>query len=169
MKNPWLAAALILPFLVLGHGIWRHQSNLAVAGEWRIPISGYDPRDPLRGQYIRFTYDWEMRGDAAPCLTEAGCNLCLTRDEGRVIATVALGTVALSRDECPAFVDTRASALQVQRGFPTRRVVFGSRLFVSETSAPVLEAELREGPMQVVAALGPDGRLVNRRIEAAAP
>ena len=163
MKSPWLAAALILPLLVLGHGIWQHQSNLAAAGEWRIPISGYDPRDPLRGQYIRFTYDWELRGNSAPCLTEAGCNLCLTREEDRVIATVAQ-----DREACPAFVDTRASALQAQRGFPAGHVAFRSRIFVSETSAPALEAQLREGPMEVVAALGPDGRLVNRRIGAAA-
>lgn len=164
MKNPWLAAALLLPLLVLGHGIWRHQSNLSAAGEWHIPISGYDPRDPLRGQYIRFTYNWELRGDGAPCLQEAGCNLCLSREEGRVIATVETGG-----ERCPAFIDTRASAMQAQRSFPVGTVVFGSRLFVSESSAQALEAELREGPMQVVAALGPDGRLVNRRIVPAAP
>lgn len=162
MRNPWLAAALILPFLVLGHGIWRYQSNLAAAGEWRIPISGYDPRDPLRGQYIRFTYDWELRGNSAPCLTEAGCNLCLTRERGHVIATVAEGAA-----KCPAFVDTRSSDMEALHSFPAGRVVFGSRTFVSETSAPGLEAQLREGPMEVVAALTPDGRLINRRIEAA--
>ncbi|MGL6044579.1 MAG: hypothetical protein ACRC1J_11710, partial [Sandaracinobacteroides sp.] len=46
---------------------------------------------------------------------------------------------------------------------------FSSRIFVSETSASLLEAQLREGPMMVVAALSPDGRLISRRIEPAAP
>ena len=83
-RTHWLAAALVLPFLVLGHGIWKQQTNLSASGEWRIPISGYDPRDPLRGQYIRFTYDWELRGDAKPCLTQSGCQLCLGREGDQV-------------------------------------------------------------------------------------
>ncbi len=160
MRNPWLAAALLLPLLVLGHGIWRHQSNLAAAGEWQIPISGYDPRDPLRGRYIRFSYDWELRGDGQPCLAETGCRLCLSREGSRVIATVE--TPGL---ECPARIDTRASDMHAAPSFPAGTITFGSRIFVSESSAPALDAQLREGPMQVVAALGPDQRLVNRRIE----
>ena len=160
MRNPWLAAALLLPLLVLGHGIWRHQSNLSAADEWRIPISGYDPRDPLRGRYIRFSYDWELRGNGQPCLAEAGCHLCLSREGGRVIATVE--TPGL---QCPARIDTRASDLQASSGFPAGAIRFDSRIFVSESRAPMLEAQLRGGPMQVVAALGPDERLVNRRIE----
>ncbi len=164
MRNPWLAAALLLPLLVLGHGIWRQQSNLSAAREWQIPISGYDPRDPLRGQYIRFTYDWELRGDRAACLAETGCNLCLSEEGGRVVATVETAGA-----QCPSRVDTRISAMQASPSFPSGTVTFSSRLFVSETSAPALEAQLRERPMQVVAALGADGRLVNRRIEAVEP
>lgn len=160
MRNPWLAAALALPLIVLGHGIWRHQANLAAAQEWRIPISGYDPRDPLRGHYIRFAYDWELRGNGKPCLAE-GCNLCLTQEGGRVVATVETRA-----GQCEARIDTRASDMQASPSFPTGSILFTSRLFVSETSAPALEAQLREKPMQVVAALGRDGRLVNRRIEA---
>ena len=160
MKNPWLAAALLLPLLVLGQSIWRHQANLSAAGEWRIPITGYDPRDPLRGQYIRFAYGWELRGDAKPCLADSGCHLCLTQEEGHVVATVET-----PGEHCPARLDTRASDLRASPGFPSGAVTFSSRIFVSETSAPVLETQLRNGPMQVVAALGPDQRLVNRRIE----
>jgi hypothetical protein len=161
-RNAWLAAALLLPLLVLGHGIWRHQSNLAAAQTWRIPISGYDPRDPLRGQYIRFNYDWALRGDGRPCLSAEGCNLCLSQEGDRVVATVLQ-----PGQTCAAPVNTRASAIQVSSGFPAGTFNFSSRIFVSEASAPALEAQLRDEPMQVVAALGADGRLVNRRVEPA--
>ncbi|MCG2840593.1 GDYXXLXY domain-containing protein [Sandaracinobacter sp. RS1-74] len=159
MKKALLAAALALPFLVLGHGIWRHQSNLSSADEWHIPIRGYDPRDPLRGHYIRFAYDWELRGNGRACVDALDCNLCLGREDGRVIATVETPGM-----ECSARVSPRASDMQISASFPAGTAAFSSRLFVSESSAPILEAQLREGPMQVVAALGPDGRLVNRRI-----
>lgn len=162
MRNPWLAVALLLPVAVLGHGIWQHSANLSAAQTWRIPISGYDPRDPLRGQYIRFRYDWELRGPAAACLDGTGCSLCLSEEAGRVVATVEADGA-----RCAARVDTRASSMQASRGFPAGNVTFSSRLFVSESSAPGLEAQLRDGPMQVVSALGPDGRLVNRRVEPA--
>lgn len=152
----WLLLALLLPLLVLGGNILRHQFNLAGAAEWRIPVSGYDPRDPLRGHFIRFSYDWTLRGDGSAC-GDGQCELCLFRDDAQVIATVRRPGV-----QCHARVDVAASRIGVRPGWPPR---FTSRIFVSETSAPALEAELRRGPMDVVARVDRSGRLVNRRLE----
>lgn len=160
MKNPWLVAALALPVVVLAHNIWRQQSALKAASEWRIPVSGYDPRDLLRGHYIRFSYGWQLRGDPTPCLGDAGCTLCLSEEAGAVVATVLDDGAA-----CAARVDTAASRIAVVPGMSAQTAQFTSRIFVPEASAPALEAQLRQGPMQVVAALGSDGRLVNRRLE----
>ena len=57
------------------------------------------------------------------------------------------------------------SGIDVRPGFRQDPATFTSRIFVSETSAPALEAQLREGPMLVVAMLDSDGRLINRKLE----
>ncbi|WP_199554970.1 GDYXXLXY domain-containing protein [Sandaracinobacteroides hominis] len=162
MNRIALIAALLLPFLVLGAGIARNQSALSDAQEWRIPIAGYDPRDPLRGQYVAFTYDWRVAGDPAICDKMQGCDLCLDRDGEQVTATVVS-----AGSQCAARVDPRLSRMDVRPSFGVGNSQFASRIFVSESSAPALEEQLRTGPMVVVAALTPDGRLVNRAIEPA--
>ncbi len=157
----WLLLALCLPAVVLGGNILRHQFNLAGAQEWRIPITGYDPRDPLRGHYIRFTYDWTVVGDVDAC-AQGQCQLCLARQGGQVIATIQT-----DGQQCPARVDAAASDLQLRPRWPLRRMQFTSRIFVSEKSAPQLEAQMRDHRMQVVALIDRNGRLVNRRLEVA--
>lgn len=163
--NPrsWLLlAALALPVAWLGASAFVQERALGQSREWRIPIEGYDPRDPLRGQYVRFSYGWALAGSPDLCLSQ-GCRLCLAESNGRVTATARSSTAT-----CPFPVDLAASSIEVSRGFADDADIrFTSRIFVSEATAPQIEAQLREGPMVVVAALTPDGRLVNRRIEPA--
>jgi hypothetical protein len=162
-RQTWLLlAALALPVAWLGVSAAVQERALGSASEWRIPIEGYDPRDPLRGQYVRFSYGWVQAGDLRLCL-DGGCTLCLSDKAGTVTAR------AVPKGErCPFPVDLKASSIEVRPGFGgDRDTWFTSRIFVSEATAPALEAQLREGPMVVVAALTPDGRLVNRRIEPA--
>lgn len=55
-----LAAALLLPLIVLAYS-WASTYRLAQQGEeWLIPIQGYDPRDLLRGHYVQYRYDWPV-------------------------------------------------------------------------------------------------------------
>jgi hypothetical protein len=161
-RNALLLAALLLPiaWLVVSAGL--QERALGSARTWRIPIEGYDPRDPLRGQYVRFSYGWAQAGEPRLCL-ERSCSLCLADSAGTVVATAVP-----KGQSCPFPVDLAASNIEVLPGFRgDRDVWFGSRIFVSEATAPEIEAQLRKGPMVVVAALTPDGRLVNRRIEPA--
>lgn len=162
MKRVLFALALLLPLIGLGTSIATRQSPLADATQWDIPITGYDPRDPLRGRYIAFTYAWDVRGDPGTC-KDAACALCLSREGVAIIATMQPPETA-----CPARVDLAASAIDVRPSFrdDNSPPSFASRIFVSETSAPELETMLREQPMQVLAMLTKDGRLVNRRIKA---
>lgn len=163
MKRALLAAVLLLPLVGLAGGIVRQQAALDGATRWILPISGYDPRDPLRGQFLRFSYDWQVEGDAAACAAPAGCALCLARRHGTVVATVAPRSAT-----CPGRVDPRLSRIEVRPGFgPDGAPAFTARLFISEARAPALEAQLARGPMVVVARLAPDGRLMPDRVEAA--
>jgi hypothetical protein len=162
MRKWLLLAALLLPMLWLGGTALLNERALGHAREWRIPIEGYDPRDPLRGQYVRFTYAWAIEGDPQTC-QKGACAICLSDQDGSVVATVATAGA-----NCRFRVDPAASNIDIRPAFaPGGGVQFGSRIFVSEARAPEIEEQLRQGPMVVVAALTPDGRLVNRRIEPA--
>lgn len=162
-RADWLLlAALALPIAWLGVSALTQERALSAAREWRIPIEGYDPRDPLRGQYVRFSFGWAQAGQPGLCL-DSRCTLCLSDRDGTVTATAVPKGAS-----CPFPVDLAASNIEVRPGFGgDRDTWFTSRIFVSEATAPAIEEQLRAGPMVVVAALTPDGRLVNRRIEPA--
>ncbi len=162
--NRWmLAAALALPLAGLAVGIVMQETGERGATEWRIPIAGYDPRDPLRGRFIAFRYDWTVSGPAYLC-RDGGCMLCL-EEGGRHVRVIP------RNGECPARIDPSMSRIALAytpefaaSGQPLAAM---SRLFVSEASAPRLEALLRRGPMVVYVRLTRDGRLINDRIESA--
>lgn len=155
-----LLAVLALPVLGVSASILHHERALGGASIWRIPITGYDPRDPLRGQYLAFAYGWQVRGDEKLCDAVQGCDLCLDRQAGQVTArVVAAGS------QCAHRVDLKASQIRFRPGFRATSPTFTSRFYISETSAPEMEAMLRDRPMQLVAALTSNGRLVSRRVE----
>lgn len=163
MTRAWLAAALALPLVGLAVGIAFQETGARGASEWRIPVAGYDPRDPLRGRYINFRYVWTVSGPAHRC-RDAGCDLCLERG-GTHVRVVAKGA------SCPTRIDPVASRIALtyapEFGADGQPLAAMSRLFVSEASAPRLEALLRRGPMVVRARLTRDGRLINDRLEPA--
>lgn len=152
MRRQWiLALALLLPIAGLAAGVLRNEMMLAAAESWVIPVEGYDPRDLLRGHYIRFRYQWKVEGEESLC--DAGaCLLCLSRDGNEVTAHVHPRDAA---PRCDSLVDPKASNIGPR---------FTARIFVSEASAPQLDAALRAGPMAVEALLRRDGILVNRRL-----
>lgn len=67
MNRALLAAALALPIVALAAGIAAAEAGARGATVWRLPIKGYDPRDPVRGHYVRHRYDWQVTGNAALC------------------------------------------------------------------------------------------------------
>ncbi|MFC3712588.1 GDYXXLXY domain-containing protein [Sphingoaurantiacus capsulatus] len=161
MKGAWLAAALALPLVGLAAGVALQETGAKGASEWRIPVAGYDPRDPLRGRYITFRYVWTVSGPAHLC-RNAGCDLCL-EEGGTHVRAVAKG------DSCPARVDPVTSRIALtyapEFGTDGQPLAAMSRIFVSEASAPRLEKQLQAGPMVMRARLTRDGRLINDALE----
>ena len=163
MRRWLLAAALLLPLAGLAAGVALQETGARGASQWRIPVAGYDPRDPLRGRFITFRYVWTVSGPAHLC-RDGGCALCLEQGgtHVRVIEPAA---------SCPARIDPKASRIALtyapEFGADGQPLAALSRLFVSEASAPRLEALLRKGPMVVRARLTRDGRLINDRLEPA--
>src|SRR5690606_11379847 len=128
MKRWWMAAlVLVLPLAGLATTTLHNELALANAEEWAIPVTGFDPRDPLRGHYIVFRYLWDVEGDSDLC--RAGqCLICLTPGEdGSVTARI----VPRAEDpDCPSRVDPQASQISPD---------FISRIYVAETRALDLE------------------------------
>lgn len=91
-----LLAALLLPLLGLAGGALHAWWQTSHGSVWEVPIRGYDPRDLLRGHYIRFQYDWPTTGPttrAAP----AQWRVCF-RHTGQTVAIEALALTPLPAD-----------------------------------------------------------------------
>lgn len=161
MRRRLALAAVLLPVLGTLGSIAAHQWALRDATVWRIPITGYDPRDPLRGHYLAFRYSWAARGDAALCDRE-GCRLCLEEGGARVL-------VARRDTACAAAIDPVASDLTILHGQGSGppRITAAARLWIPEARAPSLQEQLRTRPMIAVARLTRDGRLLAERLEPA--
>jgi uncharacterized membrane-anchored protein len=73
-----IGAAVLLP--VLGFGaIWATTHFDAQKGvEWDVPVTGYDPRDLLRGHYVTFQYEWPGQTQEAQNRWNGPDILCLT-------------------------------------------------------------------------------------------
>ena len=81
MKNKPLLIAVAIPFILLCLLIARAEYHVRSGEHWSFEITGYDPRDLLRGHYLRFrlAYDWEANQGSCP--DGQNCCLCLTRTE----------------------------------------------------------------------------------------
>ena len=157
-----VALAAALPVAGSLASIAVREASLCDATEWRIPIAGYDPRDPLRGRYIAFRYAWRFEGDRKACGDGDDCRLCLEEGGARVL-------IRAEGAKCAAPIDLKASGLRIggEFGSEADRLTATTRLWVSESRAPVLEGQLRVRPMIAVARLTTNGRLVPIRLEPA--
>jgi len=65
MRRLISAALIALPLVGLG-GLWYQTLQRAGEGiEWDVPVTGYDPRDLLKGHYVQYSYQWPESPDAA--------------------------------------------------------------------------------------------------------
>ncbi|MES2055406.1 MAG: GDYXXLXY domain-containing protein [Pseudomonadota bacterium] len=149
-----LAAALLLPLAALGYS-WASTYWLAQQGqEWLIPIRGYDPRDLLRGHYIRYRYDWPVaasanRQDGARAIFEDyfPSELCVEGVAPNITGVRAVDTVSRSPDQ-PAGHDC---AIIVRAALGTRREVRGldsGILYTSQARAIALSQQLADPKQQ---------------------
>ncbi len=79
MKNNHIKLlVLALPILTMGLLIGLNTYNKTTGDLYRIPITGYDPRDILRGHYLTFRYDWNWKNPKIANCKGTKCTLCLT-------------------------------------------------------------------------------------------
>jgi hypothetical protein len=170
-------AALALPILALAVLIGQQERLLSRATVVNVPVSGVDPRDPLRGRYIVAQFDWDWSGEpVAPTrfavVSGAVCVLAddQARDQGRNQDRPRVRFLAGwkagdgSGADCRSIIKGRGWPKET--GLPARfapeSLDAGGglvHLFVSEERAPELERLLRARPgsLTVDLAVRPDG------------
>ncbi|WP_150293999.1 GDYXXLXY domain-containing protein [Sphingobium estronivorans] len=159
-----LAAALLLPLVVLAYS-WVATCRIARQGqEWLIPVTGYDPRDLLRGHYVRYRYEWPV--DRLPTNSANGGTASLHPSSALCIEGTPPDIVRVR--ELPAGMDRRDSgeakgcAAIARASVGSRREIRGLEsgiLFTSQSRALLLSRQLADPGNQgfVRVRIGPDG------------
>ncbi|MBA6291479.1 GDYXXLXY domain-containing protein [Colwellia sp. MB3u-70] len=101
--NNKILIAVAIPFVLLCLLIARAEYHVKTGEQWNVNITGYDPRDLLRGHYLRFNlaYDWETT--AHKCDSGAACCLCLTSTDSQ-IPKVNKVSCDVAKTQCDAFI-----------------------------------------------------------------
>jgi uncharacterized membrane-anchored protein len=116
VRRSFLALAVALPLVVLALGIVRSERHLAEGRRWSFDVTGYDPRDLLRGHYIQYRLALDEvdlavygAGDGAPCDDDSGddCCLCLYADYPKGPTSVERTACQLAFSECDGALRTR--------------------------------------------------------------
>ncbi|MBV7255689.1 GDYXXLXY domain-containing protein [Pacificimonas sp. WHA3] len=171
MTRILLFAVLVLPLLALAGSIGLREAELASAEEWVIPVTGFDPRDMLRGRYILYRYDQEIAGNVDMC-RDGKCRLCLT---GPAPDGTRLEIRDLPSAPCQTGIDWAASDLNmtalppfaVSRDRDVRlppRFSLSGRFFVPDADAAALETAVLDDQIAMSVRITPDGRVLNRRL-----
>ncbi len=109
-SRKWLVVvAVTLPLLVLVLGIVRSEQHLASAQRWHFSITGYDPRDLLRGHYLQYRLQLDEEPALETCDDDYGdrCCLCLEATEKGKPPVVRRATCTLAAERCDGRLQTR--------------------------------------------------------------
>jgi uncharacterized membrane-anchored protein len=99
----WLIFALALPIIVLCLLIVRAEIHIGQSKVWTFDVGGYDPRDLLRGHYLRFNIQFDWQSEANSCQGDNDCCLCLT-DNGDSPPKVYETSCPVAKTQCDGFM-----------------------------------------------------------------
>lgn len=127
---------LATPFLAMAFMVASNQYGLR-GTEYRFEITGFDPRDILKGHYLTFRYVWPGQEETEErCIGGVDCCVCASGDPKAPDVTVE--ACATMQRSCPAMLrfkphwgDQPPEALR--------------QYYIPEEYAPVLDEKLRMG------------------------
>lgn len=130
MNNKKLLMVVMIPFILLCLLIARAEYHLNTGAQWDFAITGYDPRDLLRGHYLRFrvAYDWQEPQNE--CQDAISCSYCLS-NVGHQAPKVQIIPTHLAK-QCDGFM--QYDDLQTPL----------NRFYIAETQAQLAEDILRQ-------------------------
>jgi len=130
MRHLFTIVSVLLPILAISGGIVRSEWHLHSSRSYSFAITGYDPRDLLRGRYIQFRVQIP-RGTGTGDCSGPECCLCLQRGENGEATPTRRMSCASAPVQCDAFVIER-ELRQIRR------------YYISEAQATSAEAWVRQ-------------------------
>ena len=149
-------AALALPVLALAALIGQQELVLANARILSVPLTGFDPRDLLRGHYIRAQLDWDW--EHAPSVEEYQAvdgALCVLAEAPKPRVRFVAGWKAGDRTDADCKLVIAGNARAPAR-FAPAKLDNGDgaiQFYVPEARASDLETLMRERPGSLTADL----------------
>jgi uncharacterized membrane-anchored protein len=175
-SSMWTALAVVagMQSLVIGWMVWDRVSLLANGREIKAAVVPVDPRDIFRGDYVTLGYGFTSGRDIAlPEGARTGDTVyALLKEQGPSDWTLASVTAEKPETEgsgevvLKAIVD-RAWRGQVQGPATVGRLRFGiERFYVPQGQGRVLEKQVLEKRIVAVLAVGRDGKVALKGLEA---
>ncbi|MBS0525987.1 MAG: GDYXXLXY domain-containing protein [Proteobacteria bacterium] len=142
-------AALVLPVLALAALVGHQELLLANARILSVPLTGFDPRDLLRGHYIRAQMDWDW--ERAPAISEYEAvdgALCVLAETPKPRVRFLPGWKAGDRIDADCRLVIAGQARAPSRFAPSQldNGDGAIQLYVPEARASDLEKLMRERP-----------------------
>jgi hypothetical protein len=136
--------ALLLPLVFFTWQVTTHIEQEKEYQAWRISVEGYDPRDILKGRFIRYQYAFPFEEGAMKDCTDFvdDCCLCLNGSPNRPDATLVGCETTNATSECSGLL--RHENWYVSR--PVNDFNMGlTEYYMDERAAKVLDKLLRSG------------------------
>ncbi|HEY4169945.1 MAG TPA: GDYXXLXY domain-containing protein [Reyranella sp.] len=151
-----VVATLALPVLALAGLIGQQEWGLANARILSVPLTGFDPRDLLRGHYIRAQMDWDW--ESAPAVSEYQAvdgAVCVLKETPKPRVRFLAGWKAGDRTDpdCKLVIAGHARSLSRFAPGGLDNGDGGIQFYVPETRASDLETLMRERPGSLTADL----------------
>ena len=167
-----VAAALALPVAALAWMVVDAERMISGMPVVRVAITGYDPRDPLRGHYLRYRFDWGVPSGTAEVGTVGELCVRSAPRDGVAVVVPVQPRKPVAKGDCVVTISGRGTVLaEARRTTPDQPTSSGRvdftpygvedlRLYVPEEHAKALERALLDGKtkMTVDLAVRPDGR-----------
>lgn len=137
-------AALLLPIVAMVLLIGAHSYNRENGTEWRIPVTGYDPRDLLRGHYLTFRYDWNWEKRMNTACSGKECALCVQEDmpSSSYNPKVYMTSLTAAEKQCGSFIQGYSHRIN-QFEIGTKEGYGLRRYYIPEAEARKLDRLLR--------------------------
>lgn len=166
MRGLLRTLVIALPLAGLGYSWHATRQSAAQGVEWDVAVTGYDPRDPLRGHYVRFSYIWPEDSGASltPGFAEEGASsltrLCIEGEAPAIRRTTTMTDQDQTKD-CQGIARTPPQGPGLTSTVPRE-----GRLFVPQSDAAGLQRALSNPAQQAILRfrLKPDGEIVPLRL-----
>ena len=134
MNNKYVTFAVMLPLLAIAFMIVRAELSINQGTQWQLQIQGYDPRDLLRGHYLRFQVAYNFKSEQESCAGTSDCCLCLN-DVGETVPLVSKLDCKVAKTQCDSIIRS-----EFERSL--------NRYYIAEDYARKAEKILQEAQIQ---------------------